>query len=38
MAVTIKGKMIDIEFDHVDTGSNACSFFWDSFLTEEIDQ
>lgn len=23
MAITIKGKMIDIEFDHVNTGSNA---------------
>lgn len=75
--VTIKGNMIDISFDHVDTRNNssyqlvitlpdeafmtvmtddgrrqiriigdgeakdflhACSFIWEDFLTEEIDQ
>ena len=76
--ITIKGKMIDIDFDHINTGSNAsyqfvmtlpaesvitllneidgrreirivgdreakdflhaCSFIWEDFLTEKIDQ
>ncbi len=76
--ITIKGKMIDIQFDHIDTRNNssyqlvmtlpeesvitllneidgrreiriigdreskdflhACSFIWEDFLTEEIDQ